>query len=77
MVYPKTMSKQQKAVEELTKKSETELKKLLAEKRESLRDFRFSMQGSKIRNTKQGVQLRKEIARILYILGTREKATSK
>ena len=71
------MSKQTKAMEQLNKKSETELKKLLAEKRESLRNFRFSMRGSQIRNTKEGSQLRKDIARILFILGTREPETTK
>jgi len=59
-----------KAMEELKKKSEKELTQLLAEKREALREFRFSMKGSRIRNTKEGSQLRKDIARILGLLKT-------
>jgi ribosomal protein L29 len=58
-----------KKTEEFLKKNEKELYKLLAEKREALRDFRFSMKGSRVRNTKEGSKLRKDIARILQILG--------
>lgn len=45
-------------------KSEKDLKKLLNEKRESLRNFRFDIAGSKIRNVKEAKNTRKEIARI-------------
>ena len=55
--------------ETFTGKNEKELKKILAEKREALRDFRFSMKGSRVRNTKEGSKLRKDIARILQVLG--------
>ena len=41
-----------KPMEELKNKNETELKKLLAHKREELRDFRFSSRGSQVRNTR-------------------------
>lgn len=54
-------------------KDEKELKKLLAEKREALREFRFNMKGSRVRNTKEGVALRKDIARILGVFTEREK----
>ena len=64
-----------KKMEEFTSKNEAELTKLLAEKREELRDFRFSMKGSKIRNTKLGSQLRKDIARILFVLGIKKHET--
>ena len=50
---------------ELKGKSDTELGKLLVEKREALRSFRFSIAGTKTRNVKEGKNLRKEIARIL------------
>lgn len=46
-------------------KSAGELEKLLAEKREALRAFRFEMSGSKIKNVKTGTALRTDIARIL------------
>ncbi|KKS29767.1 MAG: hypothetical protein UV60_C0004G0061 [Parcubacteria group bacterium GW2011_GWA2_43_11] len=54
-------------------KDEKELKKLLGEKREALRDFRFSMKGSRVRNTKEGSLFRKDIARILMVLGNNKK----
>jgi ribosomal protein L29 len=53
-------------------KDEKELKKLLAEKREALREFRFSMKGSRVRNTKEGASLRKDIARILGVLTNKQ-----
>ena len=46
-------------------KSDTDLGKLLVEKREALRAFRFAIAGTKTRNVKEGKNLRKEIARIL------------
>ena len=64
-------------MEEFISKDSTELTKLLAEKREELRDFRFSMKGSKIRNTKLGMQLRKDIARILFVLGVKKETEKK
>ncbi len=57
--------------ENFNKKTDKELKKVLAEKRESLREFRFSAKGSRVRNTKEGLALRKDIARILELLGRR------
>lgn len=65
------MSKKKK---ELAKKNVAELRELLAEKREALREFRFSAKGSRIRNTKEGAQLRKDIARILFTIGGKEHA---
>ena len=50
---------------ELKEKKENELVKMLAEKREELRNFRFAIAGSKQKNVKQGKSSRKEIARIL------------
>lgn len=70
MVYLASMSKQSKTMEDFRNKSPDELKKLLAEQREALREFRFGMKGSKTRNTKEGLRLRKDIARILFLLGS-------
>lgn len=50
-------------------KSETELKKILIEKREALRRFGFDAAGSKTTNVKMGRNLRKDIAQILTFLG--------
>ena len=56
---------------ELKGKSDTELGKLLVEKREALRCYRFSIAGTKTRNVKEVKNLRKEIARILTERKTR------
>jgi ribosomal protein L29 len=45
-----------------------ELKKLLAEKRASLRAFKLGSTGSKTRNVKEGAASKKDIARILTVL---------
>jgi len=50
---------------DLQDKTETELQKLLAEKRKALRLFRFGVAGSKAKNVKEGHAIRKTIARIL------------
>ena len=52
-------------MKEFKGKSAVELKKLLNEKREALRAFRFNMAGSKVRDVKVGAKNRKDIARIL------------
>ena len=57
----------------LRKKKTEEVRKLVAEKREALRKFRFSAAGAQVRNTKEGRVLRRDIARMLTLL--RERAT--
>lgn len=59
------------AAETLQKKTAEELHKELAEKRNALRDFRFSIAGSAARNDKEGKTLRRDIARILTELNNR------
>jgi len=59
---------------ELQKKKDAELVKLLAEKRESLREFRFGV-SSTSGNTSEGRTLRKEIARILTELNSRARVS--
>ena len=46
-------------------KSVKDLTKALYEKRETLRNFRFGSAGPKSRNTKEGKNARKDIARIM------------
>ena len=46
-------------------KDDKELSRMLREKRESLRMFRFGSSGSKAKNVKEGKTLKKDIARIL------------
>lgn len=53
---------------DLKKYSVADLRKEIAEKREALRQFRFGTAGSRSRNTREGRNLRKEIARLLTAL---------
>ena len=53
------------------------LKKTLADKRESLRVFRFEGAGSRTRNVRGGRTLRREIAQIMTELRKRELSTTK
>lgn len=53
-------------------KTVEELQKLLAEKREGLRSFRFGITGSGTRNVKDGRNSKRDIARILTELRKRE-----
>lgn len=52
-------------MKEIRKKSAEDLVKLLAEKREAIRAFRFDIAGSAKKNVKAPKIARKEIARIL------------
>ena len=51
-------------MDDLNNKTASELQTLLLEKQEKLRHFRFDIAGSKVRNVKEGKNLRKTIARI-------------
>lgn len=51
-------------MKDLLEKKDRDLTKLLSEKEEALKNFRFGIAGSKIRNVREGRSLRKEIARI-------------
>jgi len=53
-------------------KKESDLHKELAEKRKSLRKFRFEVSGSKVKNIKEARNLKKGIARILTELNSRK-----
>ena len=59
-------------MKDLIKKTKAELETMVSEKRESLRKFRFGVSGSKIKNTKEGRNLRKEIAQILTVVNSGE-----
>ncbi len=63
---------------DLKKHSVQDLQKEIAEKREALRLFRFGEAGSRARNVREGRTLRKDIARLLTELNSRnEKKTTK
>lgn len=57
---------------EYKNKTEEEIVKLLNEKREALRNFRFAISGSKTRNVKEGKNIRNEVARLLTELNSRK-----
>lgn len=59
------------------KYSVEDLQKEIADKRESLRNFRFGTAGSRTRNTREGRNLRKDIARMLTELTSRKLASGK
>ncbi|QQG38158.1 MAG: 50S ribosomal protein L29 [Candidatus Kaiserbacteria bacterium] len=56
-------------------KNREDLLKVVSQKREALRLFRFGGAGSRTRNTREGRTLRKEIAQILTELRSREIAS--
>ena len=55
----------------LKEKSNKDLIKMLNEKRELLRKFRFGISGSKTRDVKEGKNARREVAQILTQLNSR------
>ena len=61
-------------MKEFTNKTEKELKGMLATKRTALRNFRFGIAGSNAKNVKEGLILRKDIARIMTLLNAQIRA---
>jgi ribosomal protein L29 len=59
---------------ELKKKSKTDLKKLLTETREKLRDLRFKDANKQLKNVREIRQNRQIISRILTLLNIKEEA---
>ena len=57
---------------DFSKQSIDELLKLITDKREALRVFRFGGAGSRTRNVREGRTLRKEIAHMMTELRARE-----
>ena len=53
-------------------KTEKEIVKLINDKREALRSFRFAISGSKTRNLREGRNTRKGIARLMTELANRK-----
>lgn len=59
-------------MKEYKDKTEKDLIKLISEKKEIIRNFRFGSTGSKQKNVKLGRTTRKEIARIMTELSLRK-----
>lgn len=62
---------------EFNGKTKNELKALLTEKRKALHDFRFAFAGGKVKNVKEGKNVRKYIARVLTAISIQNKAEQK
>lgn len=58
---------------EIRKQTDKELMKLLAEARAAVRQFRFDVTGSKVKNIKEGANAKRVVARILTELAIRTK----
>jgi len=56
-------------VNELKQKSKEELQKTLEDDREKLRQLRFDLSAGKVKNVREIRNIKKEIARILTLLG--------
>lgn len=59
-------------IKDISNKTAADLTRLVAEKREALRAFRFGSAGAKSKNVKEGMSLRKDIARIMTVLNTKK-----
>lgn len=57
---------------EISKKNDKDLQKMLSEKKEAARKFRFGVAGSSIKDVKELRNTKKEIAQILTELRARE-----
>lgn len=55
-------------IKEIITKTNSDLTKMLSEKREALRLFRFGSSGAKTKNVKEGRELKRDIARIMTVL---------
>jgi ribosomal protein L29 len=58
---------------DLKNKSDKDLQKDLADKRENVRTFRFGVAGSKVRNVKEAKNIKRGIAQILTEISSRNK----
>jgi ribosomal protein L29 len=57
-------------IKEIKSKTASDLTKMLSDKRESLRLFRFGTSGAKTKNVKEGRELKRDIARIMTVLAS-------
>jgi len=58
-------------MKDLKTKKDEDIKKLLVEKQDALRAFRLGLSGSKIKNVKEGAEIKKDIARIMTEVSSR------
>ncbi len=58
-------------IKDITTKTAPDLMKMLSEKKELLRVFRFGTAGAKAKNVKEGKAIKKDIARIMTVLSSK------
>jgi len=68
------MTKRKEKLKEFLRLKESELQKILLEKRERLRNLRFDLAAGKVKNIKEIREVKKDIARILTILNLKRKS---
>lgn len=56
-------------------KDAKDLQKLLVEKQDALRAFRLGLSGGKVKNVKEGAEIKKDIARIMTEVSSRRITT--
>ncbi|MES2215671.1 MAG: 50S ribosomal protein L29 [Patescibacteria group bacterium] len=64
-------------MKDINMKSVEDLNKMIVEKREALRVFRFGGAGAKTKDVKQGRTIRKDIARMMTSITAQSKVTAK
>lgn len=73
MIMAEKATKQNKSMEEVRKKSDKDLLKMLGEKREEGRHFRFGTAGAATRDVRAVRTNKRDIARILTELNARDR----
>lgn len=71
-LYKKVMK-----IKEIEKKSEKEIKQLLQEKRERLRQINFSITTGKVKNVREIRLIKKDIARLLTVIDSKKEKKDK
>lgn len=59
---------------EIKQKSQTELQKVLLDKRDKLRQLRFDLTSGKVKNVREIREIKKDIARIITIINSKFKS---
>jgi len=62
--------KKNKFIETITGKSNEDLKKMVAEKKEKIRSLKFDLIAGKVKNVKEIKNVKKEISRILTLINS-------
>lgn len=58
-------------MKDIVKKEKEDLKKLLVEKKEALLQFRFNTAGGKLKNVREGRNIKREIAQIFTVIASK------